>query len=223
MPTPQPQIADVFTEPELIRKVDPAYPQAALAADLRGDVILEGLVGVDGKVRDIIVVRSVHPLLDATARKAWASFNTSQLVATGHPNRVGYEKSSVSIQAGVNRASHNLRRATRGERRRLPLPLSTNRDRQRSQLSQQSHDLLGDDRVGRTGRVHAIPEQELVRLFAREGWLEGGHAGRGDVAHPVGSRVGDDAREQSERVEGHDPDGWQARRDLTEHPASTAR
>ena len=41
VPAPQPQIADVVTEPEIIRKVKPAYPQAAVAADLQGNVILE--------------------------------------------------------------------------------------------------------------------------------------------------------------------------------------
>ncbi len=85
MPTPQPQIADVFVEPELIREVTPPYPQAALAADLRGDVILEGLVGVDGKVSDIVVVRSVHPLLDATARKAFGEFQYKPARRNGTP------------------------------------------------------------------------------------------------------------------------------------------
>ena len=74
VPAPQPQIADVVTEPEIIRKVNPTYPQAAVAADLQGNVILEGLIGVDGKVRDITVVRSAHGLLDAAARKAWGEF-----------------------------------------------------------------------------------------------------------------------------------------------------
>jgi protein TonB len=83
--TPQPQIADVFTGPELIRRVDPPYPQAALVADVRGDVILEGVVGEDGKVRDIVVVRSVHPLLDATARKAFGEFQYKPARRNGTP------------------------------------------------------------------------------------------------------------------------------------------
>ena len=69
MPAPQPQIADVVTEPELIRKVKPAYPQAAVAADLQGNVILEGVIGVDGKVRDITVVRSAHRITRRSGAK----------------------------------------------------------------------------------------------------------------------------------------------------------
>lgn len=85
MPIPPPQIADVFVEPVLIREVTPPYPQAALVADLRGDVILEGEVGVDGKVREIVVVRSVHPLLDATARKAFGEFQYKPARRNGTP------------------------------------------------------------------------------------------------------------------------------------------
>ena len=85
VPTPQPQIADVFTEPELIREVKPPYPQAALVADVQGDVILEGLVGVDGKVRDITIVRSAHRTLDAAARKAWSEFQYKPARRNGTP------------------------------------------------------------------------------------------------------------------------------------------
>jgi protein TonB len=85
VPTPQPPIADVFTEPELIREVKPTYPQAAVVADVQGDVTLEGRVGVDGKVRDITVVRSAHPLLDAAARKAWSEFQYKPARRNGTP------------------------------------------------------------------------------------------------------------------------------------------
>jgi eukaryotic-like serine/threonine-protein kinase len=85
VPAPQPQIADVFTEPEIIRKVDPAYPQAALVADVQGDVILEGLVGVDGRVSEITVVRSAHRTLAAAARKAWSEFQYKPARRNGTP------------------------------------------------------------------------------------------------------------------------------------------
>ena len=85
VPTPQPPIADVVTEPELIRKVEPAYPPAAIAADLQGTVILRGVIGVDGKVSDITVVRLVHPLLDAAARKALAAYEYKPARRNGIP------------------------------------------------------------------------------------------------------------------------------------------
>lgn len=68
---PAPPVAEVFTAPEIVRDVKPPYPAAAAAADLQGDVVLAGVVGIDGKVTHVTVERSVHPLLDEAARKAW--------------------------------------------------------------------------------------------------------------------------------------------------------
>jgi periplasmic protein TonB len=53
-----------------MRKVKPDYPAVALAAQLEGDVLLQAVVGPDGKVRDVKVLRSVHPLVDEAAKKA---------------------------------------------------------------------------------------------------------------------------------------------------------
>ena len=85
MTAPPPQRADVVTVPELIRRGRPAYPPVALAGELQGEVILEGLIGVDGKVSDIIVVRSVHPLLDMAARKAWSESLYKPALRNGTP------------------------------------------------------------------------------------------------------------------------------------------
>jgi TonB family protein len=82
---PPPQRADVVTVPELIRRGRLAYPPVALAGELQGEVILEGLIGVDGKVSDIIVVRSVHPLLDMAARKAWSESLYKPALRNGTP------------------------------------------------------------------------------------------------------------------------------------------
>jgi serine/threonine-protein kinase len=61
---------DVFTAPARIRSVSPKYPPAARAAQLEGDVLLEAIVSAEGKVTNVTIVRSVHPLLDAAARAA---------------------------------------------------------------------------------------------------------------------------------------------------------
>ena len=82
---PPPQIAEVVTRPEVIRRVKPAYPPAALAAELEGSVLLSGVIGADGKVRDITVVRSAHPLLDAAARKALAEYEFKPARRNGVP------------------------------------------------------------------------------------------------------------------------------------------
>jgi protein TonB len=50
--------------------VSPDYPAVARAAELEGDVVLRAIVGPDGKVSDVEVLQSVHPVLDDAARKA---------------------------------------------------------------------------------------------------------------------------------------------------------
>jgi TonB family protein len=84
VPAPPP-VADVVTEPEVVRKVTAVYPAAATAAELEGDVLLAGVVGIDGKVSNITVERSAHPLLDAAARKAWLQFQYKPARRNGIP------------------------------------------------------------------------------------------------------------------------------------------
>jgi protein TonB len=55
------------TVPVNLVRVDPAYPQPAVAAKLEGTVILECIIGRDGSVREPRVVRSAHPILDRAA------------------------------------------------------------------------------------------------------------------------------------------------------------
>jgi serine/threonine-protein kinase len=71
---PEPPPPDLVIAPEEIRKVTPVYPAAAVSAELEGNVILSGVVGIDGKVGNIEVLQSPHPLLSEEARKAWLQF-----------------------------------------------------------------------------------------------------------------------------------------------------
>jgi len=89
---PAPRVEDIFTDVQLIREVKPAYPQAAVAAELEGEVTLEGVVGVDGRIREVTVVRSVHPLLDAAARKAWQQHEYRPARRNGRPEPVKIQK-----------------------------------------------------------------------------------------------------------------------------------
>jgi protein TonB len=52
--------------PTQTKKVQPVYPPEALAAKVSGVVILEAVIGLDGKVVNATVLRSV-PLLDQAA------------------------------------------------------------------------------------------------------------------------------------------------------------
>ena len=68
--TSQPLVADIVTPPTRIRTVSPEYPTVARAAVLEGDVLVQAIVGADGKVSGVQVLQAVHPLLDEAARKA---------------------------------------------------------------------------------------------------------------------------------------------------------
>jgi protein TonB len=52
--------------PEAVTKVSPIYPDIAREAGVDGQVMVQALVGKDGKVHDVRVVKSI-PMLDASA------------------------------------------------------------------------------------------------------------------------------------------------------------
>jgi TonB family protein len=66
-PPQQPvRVSDRIKAPTQINKVQPTYPQIAQSARVQGVVILEATIGVNGKVTDVKVLRSVS-LLDQAA------------------------------------------------------------------------------------------------------------------------------------------------------------
>jgi protein TonB len=67
-----PKLGDyVYVEelPEAITKVAPVYPDIARQASVDGTVLVQALVGKDGKVKDAKVVKSI-PMLDDAAVNA---------------------------------------------------------------------------------------------------------------------------------------------------------
>jgi TonB family protein len=59
--------------PEAVTKVAPIYPEAARAAGIEGQVMVQAFVGKDGLVKDVRVVKSIPQLDDAavTAVRQW--------------------------------------------------------------------------------------------------------------------------------------------------------
>jgi periplasmic protein TonB len=55
--------------PEAVTKVQPEYPEMARSANVDGTVMVQALVGKDGKVKDAKVVKGI-PMLDAAALAA---------------------------------------------------------------------------------------------------------------------------------------------------------
>ena len=78
-------VADVITAPVLVRKITPEYPSVAKAAQIEGDVQLRAVVGPDGTVSDVAIVRSVHPLLDEAARNAVRRYEYTPGRRNGNP------------------------------------------------------------------------------------------------------------------------------------------
>ena len=61
--------------PKLIHDVKPRYTSEAMRAKLRGAVLLQGTVGIDGVVRDVRVIRSLDPSgLDVETIKAFSQW-----------------------------------------------------------------------------------------------------------------------------------------------------
>jgi TonB family protein len=70
--------------PVQISKVAPVYPLIAQSARVQGIVILEALIGVDGRVNDARVLRSV-PLLDQAALDAVKQWQYAPTLLNGVP------------------------------------------------------------------------------------------------------------------------------------------
>ena len=70
--------------PTLLRRVEPVYPEIAVAASVTGLVILEATVNEQGEVIDVRILRS-RPLLDKAATEAVRQWRYSPLLLNGTP------------------------------------------------------------------------------------------------------------------------------------------
>jgi len=68
--TASPPRTEKVTTPVRIKTIAPTYPGVARAAQIEGDVVLQAFIDPRGRVTDVTVTRSVHPLLDEAARQA---------------------------------------------------------------------------------------------------------------------------------------------------------
>jgi len=72
-------------QPKKIVNVPPVYPPLARAARVQGIVILEAVIGEDGGVRDVRILRPVNPLLDAAAADAVRQWRFTPTLLNGQP------------------------------------------------------------------------------------------------------------------------------------------
>ena len=66
-------------------KVDPAYVRAAEEEEVEGDVVLRAIIGVDGTIENVAVVRSLDERLDASASQAFAKWQFEPATRDGAP------------------------------------------------------------------------------------------------------------------------------------------
>jgi len=74
--------------PILQQKIDPTYPEAARKARMEGVVILEAIITATGSVEDVRVLKSVNPLLDASAVRAVQQWRYKPATLNGRAVRV---------------------------------------------------------------------------------------------------------------------------------------
>jgi protein TonB len=70
--------------PQKVRHVGPVYPPIAQSARVQGVVILETIIGPDGRVADVRVLRSI-PLLDQAAIDAVRQWEFEPVLLNGSP------------------------------------------------------------------------------------------------------------------------------------------
>ncbi len=81
----RPLVAGHLEPPEPIRKVDPKYPPWLMDAGVEGDVLLDAVIEPDGSVRQIRVLRGLHPELDRLAAEAFARWQFRPALMDGEP------------------------------------------------------------------------------------------------------------------------------------------
>jgi len=81
---------DEITDPEVIEKVNPKYPEEARKAKIMGIVIIETVINENGTVDDIQVVESPNELLSEAAVEAVRQWTFEPALCDGRPVGVYY-------------------------------------------------------------------------------------------------------------------------------------
>lgn len=83
-PAPLVRVGGAIRAPQKIVHVAPEYPDIARASRTTGIVILEAVIGEDGRVREVRVLRSA-PLLDEAAARAVRQWQFTPTLLNGQP------------------------------------------------------------------------------------------------------------------------------------------
>jgi len=86
-PTPRVKVGGVVDMARFVRRVEPVYPSLARQARISGAVELTGVIGVDGRIRELQVVNG-HPLLARAALEAVRQWVYEPTLLNGKPVEV---------------------------------------------------------------------------------------------------------------------------------------
>ncbi len=78
------RIGGQLAQPKLLRKIEPKYPDLAVASRVSALVILEAEVDTRGYVKSVTVLRG-HPLFDESAKEAVKQWRYQPLLLNGEP------------------------------------------------------------------------------------------------------------------------------------------
>ena len=84
---PRMRIGGDVKEPKKLKDVAPVYPEDAKSAGVQGVVIIEAVIGTDGKIVEARVLRPV-PLLDKAAIDAVQQWEYTPTLLNGEPIEV---------------------------------------------------------------------------------------------------------------------------------------
>jgi len=75
-------------QPELVKKVEPPYPEVARRSKIEGVVVLEAVITKTGTVEEVKVLRSLHPVMDQAAVNAVKQWKYKPAILNGKPVKV---------------------------------------------------------------------------------------------------------------------------------------
>ncbi len=84
---------ELVPAPQVVRKVAPLYPDDLKKEGIGGELKLRITIGKDGKVEDIVVMKSVHPYLDYSAVEAFKDWEFEPVVKKGKATRAAFDYS----------------------------------------------------------------------------------------------------------------------------------
>ena len=79
-----------MSQPTLLVKVEPEYPETARRARIQGTVTVQAVIGRDGTVEDAQIVQSSHRLLEEASLDAVRQWRYAPVLLNGKPVRVTF-------------------------------------------------------------------------------------------------------------------------------------